>query len=84
MSKRADQLSVIYEAFLNRPMTMKEADVSTGIMRENICRYVSKLMKQGKIALIKKRYCSITNHWAGEYTTDPEKFPIRPIQKELF
>lgn len=84
MDKHSDQISRVYKAFLLSPMTMKEADVFTGIMRESICRYVSKLKKQGKIELIKKRYCRITRHLAGEYTTDPKKFPQRPKQQTLF
>ena len=75
MSKYKDQLSQIFEALKHKPMTMKELDISTGVMRENICRYFRTLRKQGKIALIKKRQCAITKHIAGEYTTNPELFP---------
>ena len=70
-----------FSAFL-RPQTMKELSVSTGIDRANICRYVRTMRIAGEIAVIKKRYCSITNHLAGVYTTDPALMP--PKQPTLF
>ena len=63
------QLKRVYEAFKVKPMTMKEVDVYTGIMRENICRYVSQLLELGLIAISKKRRCSITGYpKVNEYT----------------
>ena len=47
------QLSKVYDAFKREPMTMKEADVYTGVMRENICRYVDILLDQGLISVRK-------------------------------
>jgi len=46
------QLTKVYKAFAEKPMTMKEADVYTGVMRENICRYIDILFEQGKIQSI--------------------------------
>jgi hypothetical protein len=75
-TKFDDQLTIIYQAFLERPMTMKEADVQTGIMRENICRYVGALLQSGRIAIRKRRRCSITGYPnVKEYTADPDLFP---------
>lgn len=54
------QLRKVLDALRERPMTMKEVDVYTGVMRENICRYVSDLMESGLIAIRKRRRCSIT------------------------
>lgn len=70
------QLETIYNAFTVKPMTMKEVDVYTGIMRENVCRHVDTLHNQGRIAVIRKRKCSITGWIANEYTTNPSLFPI--------
>jgi hypothetical protein len=71
------QLQKVFHSFLVKPMTMKEADVYTGVMRENICRYVNTLLEQGKIKAIRKRKCTITGHpKVNEYTANPELFPI--------
>jgi len=70
------QLEKVYNALLVKPMTMKEADVYSGVMRENICRYISTLLKHNRIALIRRRKCSITG-WStvNEYTADASLFP---------
>lgn len=75
-NKYRDQLSKVYDAFYYAPMTMKEADKFCGVMRENICWYVRDLKKAGAIEKIGKKYCSITKHIAGVYTTNPKYFPI--------
>ena len=78
------QLLRVYKAFEEKPRTMKEADVFTGVMRENICRYVDILLEQGRIALLRKRKCTITGYpYVNEYTGDPDLFP-RSNQLELF
>ncbi|MDT8413722.1 MAG: hypothetical protein RQ875_14760 [Vicingaceae bacterium] len=70
------QLKKVYEAFKTRPMTMKEADVYTGVMRESICRYVATLLEQGKIAVRRKRKCNVTGYpYVNEYTGNPDLFP---------
>ncbi|TRO65492.1 hypothetical protein [Christiangramia sabulilitoris] len=82
--KYFDQLRLIYLAFKEQPMTMKEADVYTGVMRENICRYVNTLLKEERLAILKKRRCSITGYPSvNEYTADPELFP-KSNQLKLF
>lgn len=78
------QLKRVYEAFKEKPMTMLEADVYTGVMRSNICRYVDVLLDQDRIAFIKKRKCTITGYpYVNEYTGDPELFP-KSDQLNLF
>ena len=78
------QLLKVYNAFKVKPMTMKEADVFTGVMRENICRYVDTLLEQGRIAVIRKRKCRVTGYpYVNEYTADPELFP-KSNQLKLF
>jgi hypothetical protein len=71
----ANQIDRVFQSFLESPKTMKEADVSSGIMRENITRYVRMLKRLDAIVMLRKRYCSITGHRAGEYTTNKELFP---------
>tara|TARA_R100000935_G_scaffold21876_4_gene40474 strand:- start:22196 stop:22462 length:267 start_codon:yes stop_codon:yes gene_type:complete len=78
------QLARVYKAFTEKPMTMKEADVYTGVMRENICRYVDTLLEQGRIAIIRKRKCTITGYpYVNEYTGNPDLFP-QSNQLEMF
>lgn len=70
------QIEKVYQAFQEMPMTMKEADVSTGIMRENICRYVAILVKRRLIVVRRIRKCRITGYPdVKEYTGDPNLFP---------
>lgn len=78
------QLAKVYKAFTEKPMTMKEADVYTGVMRENICRYVDELLEQGRIAIVRKRKCTITGYpYVNEYTGNPDLFP-QSNQLEIF
>lgn len=72
-----NQLETVYKALKTRPMTMKELYCFTGIMRENICRYINKLVKEGKVAITGKRKCSVTGHnYVAEYTSNESLFPI--------
>tara|TARA_R110002167_G_scaffold82618_1_gene225374 strand:+ start:2679 stop:2975 length:297 start_codon:yes stop_codon:yes gene_type:complete len=78
------QSRLVLQALKVKPMTMKEVDVYTGIMRENICRHISELMTLGLIAIIRKRRCSITGHPnVNEYSGDSNFFP-KSNQLELF
>lgn len=64
------------------PMTMKEIDKYSGIMRENICRYCRVLRQNKELIRVKKRYCTITGHLAYELTLRAEYKP-RALQLEL-
>ena len=78
------QLRRVLDALCEKPMTMKEVDVYTGVMRENICRHISELMELGLIAIIRKRRCSVTGYpYVNEYTGNSDLFP-RSNQLELF
>lgn len=78
------QLLKVYNAFMVRPMTIKEADIYTGVMSENICRHVDSLLEQGRIAVIRKRKCTVTGYpYVNEYTANPDLFP-KSNQLELF
>ena len=70
------QLQKVYNALKEKPMTMKETDIYTGVMRENICRYIDELFEQGKIAILRKRKCTVTGYpYVNEYTSNPHLFP---------
>lgn len=81
-NKRIDQFNQTFKVFESEPLTMLQAARLLNIERANICRYVSKLRKAGKIAVTKKGRCPITHHEAGFLTTDPKKFPP-PIQLQI-
>lgn len=70
-----DQMKALFQCLHDRPMTMKEADIATGIMRENICWYCRTFRIQGKLFEVEKRICKVTRHRATVYTTNPELVP---------
>lgn len=65
----------LFKAFFKAPKTMLMVSVETGILRANICRYVSNFRKQNNIAEVKKDLCKISKHRAGYLTTNPDQFP---------
>ena len=81
--KKIDQLKAVFQSFFDSPKTMKEADSDSGIMRENICRYVRTFRQSKSIVVLRKRCCTVTKHLANEYTTNPELFP-KSTQLTLF
>lgn len=71
-----EQLKVVFNSFFEFPKTMKEVDKETNVMRENICRYVSTLRNENRIALVGYRKCKVTGfNKVGIYTTNPDLFP---------
>lgn len=80
---RNQQFAIVYEAFYDEPRTMKEVDVITGIMRENICRYCATLRQRERIYPVGERKCSITGHTAILWTTNPLLIPPK-TQYTLF
>ena len=77
------QTEKTFQAFRERPKTMMEVSVETGILRSNICRYVAHFRKRNEIAEVKKGRCSITKHQATFFSTDPKYF--KPVtQSSLF
>lgn len=53
-------LTKVYMAFKEKPMTMKEANFHIGQLCKNICLYIAILLIQGRISVIKERKCTIT------------------------
>ena len=69
------QMVKTYNAFYSdTPKTMLQVSLETGILRANICRYVSIFRKTERITLIKKGICSISKHRAGFYSTKVEVY----------
>lgn len=81
---QAQQTKKVFNSFFEFPKTMKEVDIETSVMRENICRYVRTLRNENRIALVGYRKCKITgNNKVGIYTTNPDLFP-KSNQLKLF
>ena len=79
------QLRNVFKAFFESPKTMKEVDVETGVMRENICWYCRELRKQNKLFPVQKRRCKITQHpRVIAWTTNPNLVPESSAQLNLF
>ena len=78
-----DQMKSVFDAFFEYPKTMKEVDIETNIMRENICWYVKYFRIRTKIALVGYRKCKITGREVGIYSTNPDFF-LKSNQLELF
>jgi len=59
------------EAFLafDRPRTMLEVSIQTGIFRANLCRYMARWKKEGRVILDHFGLCPISKHRAGFYQT---------------
>lgn len=77
------QLQTVEKLLRKQPLTMLQVALVTGILRTNICRYVSTLRKQDRIAIVRMGLCPISKHRAGFYTTNPDLFP-KKVQAELF
>lgn len=61
------QTKAVFNAFQDRPKTMLMVSLETGILRANICRYVSKMEQRDQIELVRKDVCPISKHTAGFY-----------------
>ena len=71
-TKFRTQLATVDHIFSQSPKTMLQVSIESGILRANICRYVSTLRKYGNIHLVKVGICPISKHRAGFYTTELE------------
>jgi hypothetical protein len=68
------QYKIVYQSFKERPKTMLDVSLETGILRANICRYVADMENKGIIQLLYKTDDEHTKFTAGYYTTDKSLF----------
>lgn len=78
-----NQMKYVFAAFQSSPKTMLQVSVETGILRANLCRYIAKWRRMGKVFKIRDGICPITKCRAGFYSTDQRLFPPQ-IQTKLF
>lgn len=74
----------IIEAFFSKPKTMLMVEVETGILRPNICRYVSNLRKCNCIEIVKIGVCPISKYTKVQHLTTNPKFFSSSNQLNLF
>lgn len=72
--KYKEQMAKVFNCFFERPKTMLEVSLETGILRANICRYVAKMEDDGRIQIHHKGLDRNTKCRAAFYTTNPELF----------
>lgn len=72
--RQQSQLERVVDCFMERPRTMLDVALTTGIFRANICRYVSKLRVAGRIQIHHFGIDTITKCPAGFLTTNPALF----------
>ncbi|MDR2475712.1 MAG: hypothetical protein LBD45_07620 [Bacteroidales bacterium] len=75
------QYQTVYHSFKERPKTMLEVSIETGILRANICRYIAEMEEKGHIQVIRKGYCPYTRFVAGFYSTDEALFTTPKVQQ---
>ena len=78
------QLNAVYESFYEKPRTMKEVFVNTGVLREFVCWHCRELRLSGLLYFTGMRKCSITGVWVKEFTTNENFVPDFPKQLNLF
>lgn len=74
----------VFNAFAERPKTMRMVEVETGIRRDSfICRRIGEWLKEGRICKTHFGVCPISKYSkVGFYTTDKKQFPTsKPINK---
>jgi len=77
------QYQIVYQHFLNEPKTMRQVAKEAGVERANVCRYVSRMIEEGALSLIKKDVCPISGVAnVGFYQANPDVKPssyVSPI-----
>ncbi|MDR3140797.1 MAG: hypothetical protein LBU37_03600 [Tannerellaceae bacterium] len=68
------QYQRVYQSFKERPKTMLEVSIETGILRANICRYIADMENKGLIQRLYKAEDEHTKCTAGYYSTDETLF----------
>jgi hypothetical protein len=75
------QYQIVYKSFKERPKTMLEVSIDTGILRANICRYIAEMEEKGQIQVVRKGYCPYTHFIAGFYSTDEALFTKSDVKQ---
>ena len=68
------QYQIVYQSLLERPKTMLQVSIETGILRANICRYIAEMMDNELVQCLYKSLCPHTRFRAGFYSTNKDLF----------
>ncbi len=82
IGKAKTQFIRVFECFMERPKTMLDVSLETGILRANICRYVANLRKAGLIQVHHLGKDIHTRMTCAYLTTDAALFS-QPMFNEL-
>ena len=63
------QRAIVFHSFLSQPKTMLQVSVETGILRANICRYISNFREVDWVEVAHTGLCPISKHRANFYQT---------------
>lgn len=80
--RQATQMQRVYDCFAERPRTMLDVSIATGILRANICRYVAKWRKAGMIQVHHLAKDVHTRMMCAYLTTDTALFS-QPLFNQL-
>ena len=83
-NKYLTQYERVKKFLYKRPATRLEISVKTGILIQNVCRYVAMLRKQEQIAIIKHDTCQISGQKSEYLSTNPVYFKEYGKQMTLF
>ena len=74
-----------YEYFLQKPATMFQCEIDTGIPRPYVCWYVRSMRKNGNIQIARYGRCPISKYDGVQFlTTDKKLFTKEIKQPSLF
>ena len=84
-TKHSSDCQKVHDYFLQKPATMFQCEIDTGIPRPYVCWYVRSLRKNNDIQIIRYGICPISK-WKGVQflTTDKSLFKTNVKQPTLF
>ena len=80
---KLDEMTLFYNFLLDKVTSCTEVSKKLGIVQKNLTRYKRKFQKDGKLAVVNKLKCPVTNREVQFITTDPNRFP-KTKQLNLF
>ena len=80
---KLDEMTLFYNFLFDKVTSCTEVSKKLGIVQKNLTRYKRKFQKDGKLAVVNKLKCPVTNREVQFITTDPNRFP-KTKQLNLF
>ena len=84
-TKHLSDYQKAYDYFLQKPATMFQCEIDTGIPRPYVCRYVGGMRKYGDIQIARLGRCPISKYDGVQFlTTDKRLFTQKIKEPSLF